>query len=303
MRVVLSRKGFDTKYGGIPSPILEDGRMVSLPIPAGTPESGEDRRRRYNELYYGQNERIVDLMRTLGKDTFESNGQSYKFESDRARAHLDPDLLRIALRSRNLRWKPLFGPTENKFSLLYGRIGIGDLFLFFGWFQKVKHDDDRLVLDPDDCNTNYGGKHRIFGYLQVGRIFEVAKDRLPEWTSSHPHVGVKDKQESKHNIIYAAKSSLTFAQKISGAGVFRYEEKKEKNPTTKLTLTKSSHCMTDWELPFTGIDCWNSPDKPLTKPWRGDCFKCPDIGQELLFENPLVEQWAKKLILAHEIRK
>jgi len=33
VRVIISRKGFDSGYGGVPSPILPDGRMVSLPIP------------------------------------------------------------------------------------------------------------------------------------------------------------------------------------------------------------------------------------------------------------------------------
>ena len=36
MRLILSRKGFDSsaKFGGGPSPILPDGRLVSFPIPA-----------------------------------------------------------------------------------------------------------------------------------------------------------------------------------------------------------------------------------------------------------------------------
>jgi hypothetical protein len=33
MKVILSRKGFDSEYGGYPSPILPDGRMIFLPIP------------------------------------------------------------------------------------------------------------------------------------------------------------------------------------------------------------------------------------------------------------------------------
>jgi len=33
MKIVLSRKGFDSKYGGYPSPILPDRNMISLPIP------------------------------------------------------------------------------------------------------------------------------------------------------------------------------------------------------------------------------------------------------------------------------
>jgi hypothetical protein len=31
--LILSRKGFDSGFGGRPSPVLPDGRMVSLPIP------------------------------------------------------------------------------------------------------------------------------------------------------------------------------------------------------------------------------------------------------------------------------
>ena len=32
-KVILSRKGFDSKYGGKPSPIFNDGNIFSLPIP------------------------------------------------------------------------------------------------------------------------------------------------------------------------------------------------------------------------------------------------------------------------------
>ncbi|ABC30826.1 hypothetical protein HCH_04116 [Hahella chejuensis KCTC 2396] len=35
MRLILSRKGFDSSAGGTPSLIMPDGRMISLPIPAG----------------------------------------------------------------------------------------------------------------------------------------------------------------------------------------------------------------------------------------------------------------------------
>lgn len=38
-KIILSRKGFDSKYGGIPSPILPDGAMLSFPIPANSKET------------------------------------------------------------------------------------------------------------------------------------------------------------------------------------------------------------------------------------------------------------------------
>ena len=34
MKIILSRKGFDSANGGIVSPIFEDGTMVSFPIPS-----------------------------------------------------------------------------------------------------------------------------------------------------------------------------------------------------------------------------------------------------------------------------
>ena len=33
MKVIFSRKGFDSSYGGFPSIILPDGQMISFPIP------------------------------------------------------------------------------------------------------------------------------------------------------------------------------------------------------------------------------------------------------------------------------
>ena len=33
MKVILSRKGFDSEYGGYLSPILPNEQMISLPIP------------------------------------------------------------------------------------------------------------------------------------------------------------------------------------------------------------------------------------------------------------------------------
>lgn len=40
MKIILSRKGFDSKYGGGSSPILPGGEMLSMPIPASGNETG-----------------------------------------------------------------------------------------------------------------------------------------------------------------------------------------------------------------------------------------------------------------------
>jgi len=33
MKIIFSRKGFDSSTGGVPSPIFPDGKILSLPIP------------------------------------------------------------------------------------------------------------------------------------------------------------------------------------------------------------------------------------------------------------------------------
>ena len=46
MKVILSRKGMDSKSGGMASPILPDGTLLSLPIPDRTVGTA------YKDLYY-----------------------------------------------------------------------------------------------------------------------------------------------------------------------------------------------------------------------------------------------------------
>ena len=48
MKVVLSRKGFDSANGGIMGPIFGDGTMVSFPIPSKDVEKDNIR---YDELF------------------------------------------------------------------------------------------------------------------------------------------------------------------------------------------------------------------------------------------------------------
>ena len=38
MKIILSRKGFDSDFGGYPSLIMPEGRTISLPIPIKNPK-------------------------------------------------------------------------------------------------------------------------------------------------------------------------------------------------------------------------------------------------------------------------
>ena len=93
MRLILSRKGFDSGSGGCPSPILPGGTMLSLPIPdksSGIP---------YRELEY----RGVNIGRLI----VDLTGDARRF---RHYAHLDPDIDRDVY-PRAKGWRPLLGQT------------------------------------------------------------------------------------------------------------------------------------------------------------------------------------------------
>ena len=121
MKVILSRKGFDGSNGGMPSLIMPNGDMISMPIPS--PGDADA----YDDLRYG--------------------GKSYRHilrelrGSFRARkCHLDPDLEQLRRVKRIRGWKPAFGQIGAAASHLENAIGIspGDLFLFFGNFHCVE---------------------------------------------------------------------------------------------------------------------------------------------------------------------
>ena len=75
MRLIFSRKGFDTSNGGGPSPIMLDGRMLTLPIPEGIGAEGV----RYADLRDVDGTDYLTLLRRIG----------YTKTQQDAAAHLD----------------------------------------------------------------------------------------------------------------------------------------------------------------------------------------------------------------------
>jgi len=108
MRMVLSRKGFDSSSGGGPSPIV-DGRALSLPIPDRLGVS----RTTYSNLRMGGHARRASRDKVLG----------------RHRAHNDP------MFARKEEWAVLGQYGAAQTHLDRQGVGPGDLFLFFGLFQ------------------------------------------------------------------------------------------------------------------------------------------------------------------------
>lgn len=107
MKIIFSRKGFDSAAGGGPSPIV-DGRPLSLPIPAGTAS-----RTTYGELGLGEHVSLSSRGK-LGADDL---------------CHHDPMFLADGT--------CLFGQAGAAQTHLANRgVCEGDVFLFFGLFRE-----------------------------------------------------------------------------------------------------------------------------------------------------------------------
>ena len=250
MRLILSRKGFDGDAGGMPSPIFDDGTMLSLPIP----ERGSPRTYDATTIAGRCLGPIVEqLTRGRVKATYG--------------LHLDPDLMTDTM-PRAPGWRPAFGQAHAAQGIL-AREGIttGDLFLFFGWFRQVKETSNGLSyrrLSPH--------MHVMFGWLQVGDVFRPQRDPMPAWAADHPHVVQPDRT---NNTLYVAAEHLTLDGEpldTAGSGVFTHYG-------DELRLTAPGCTRSVWSLPP-----WFAPCKgrlPLSGHSKADRWAPVDGGVRL----------------------
>ena len=267
MKIILSRKGFDSSIGGNSSPILPDGKMLSLPIPGD-----------WETLTYG------DIMAPGGK-TYAEIVEELGAGADMGRklVHLDPDLVTGA-RKRHPDWLPAFGQARSAQSHLENQgVSRGDLFLFFGWFRHSEEVDGKLRFHGDA-----NGFHAIFGYMEIGNIFCASgAAQLPVWLNDHSHADATAKKRS-NNTIYAATPELSFHRTYPGAGVFQFDDRK--------ALTKKGESRSHWNLNpeiFRGVKIsYHSATS-----WRDGYFQSAYPGQEFVIHaDEKVTDWASSLI-------
>jgi len=262
MKVVLSRKGFDSKFGGMPSPILPDGTLLSLPIPYvhGRP---------YSTLTYN-GETYEEIIRQLHP----------KFDHDTC--HLDPDI-RQGVFDAPAEWVSVFGQDSGALTHLHKQaVGIGDLFLFFGWFKQTERGEDgKLRYARKAPNL-----HIIYGYLQVGdMIIDKAEIKKYGW---HPHANIANDK----NCLFIARETCSWNENLQGAGVFFYDK--------RLVLTKDGMSRRCWELPdfFKKLKITYHNKNSWHNNLGVEYFQSADIGQEFVIEeNPNVENWARDLVV------
>lgn len=255
MRVVLSRKGFDSTAGGGPSPLLPDGRLVTLPIPERRPGP---RSPSYDDLG------LAALMRSLG---YPSDG----------RAHLDPDLIE-AVRPRAKEWRGAFGQVGAAASHLISRgVGSGDLFLFFGLFRRVEHVDGGYRFVPGAVPF-----HAIWGYLEVER--RVAATEPVAWAGDHAHFA--DPDRGRPNIVFLARAGRF--------GAFRFgDELRLTRPEARLvTDWQLPACFDAVDLTYHRS---RSRDGSLRAASRGQEFVCEATSAVAAWAQRLIgetERWA-----------
>lgn len=262
MKIILSRKGFDSSYGKQPNPILPDGTLLSLPIP------DDDGNNTFSSLNWNGMS-FYDIVHSLKPRANMSN-----------MCHLDPDL-RKDVRDRLPGWKPAFGQSKGALTHLrnYG-VSKGDLFLFFGWFKETENNQGKLIYKR-------GAKelHVIYGYMQIGEIIERKAD-APDWLKDHPHIGDKKERKEEKNAIFLPTDKLSFMPNVNGCGLLNYRKDR--------VLTKDGMSRGKWDLPefFKDVKISHHPD-----PWRDNYFQSAAIGQEFVFEaTPKISDWAKQII-------
>jgi hypothetical protein len=276
MKIILSRKGFDSAYGGYPSPILHSGEMVSLPIPSGDAI-------RYSDLKIGEST-YFSMMNDL-RPKITCSGEWLNLNED-TRCHLDPDIYKKAI-DREINWKPCFGQTGgSQGHLRKQEVREGDLFLYFGWFRKTVCNDGKLVFDPPERDM-----HAIFGYLQIGEINRIDQGfDVPKWMEYHSHAA-NDRKNEEANTIYVARDNLSWNELLPGAGRFIFND--------KLVLTKKGYSKSKWSLP----DCFREAEISYHKnSWKDGYFQSATIGQEFVIkDNEKLEEWAMNLIDSAQI--
>jgi Nucleotide modification associated domain 3 len=285
VKVVLSRKGFDTTWGGGASPILPDGRMLSLPIPerAGVSEA------RYGSLRDVTGTTYLELVRSLyPRSGFRVGGERQEL-GDGTCAHLDPDLVR-SVRPRDRAWRGLFGQARAAAShLLNQDVGPGDLFLFWGRFRPGMHGDDgRLRFVPGT-----DAFHAIWGYLQVASVLDAgARDSVP-WARHHPHFAFPDR--GRPNVVFTARRELTFGSG-PGWGVFRWHERLRL--TAPGSATAGAWLLPALFAPSAGVVVTHLVDPGL---WtsNGKAVAVRVVGQKqelVVTECAPVSRWARELV-------
>ena len=287
MRIILSRKGFDSSVqGGGSASFVYENDIYPLPIP----EVGN--KIKYEDLLFDEDHNLLKVMRDLNINQF-------------TECHFDPYITDKMLdKNSPIRdWKKSLGQCDIAQNILAAeKINKDDLFIFFGWFNQIEVTDGKYKYSP------FSGHHKegvqmLYGYLQIDEIIDVNRtgELLPDWVKSHPHYIQKDRFRGE-NVVYTANDKLSFDPSKPGAGLFKFDK--------DLILTEGNKTRTNWILPkeFNPkniLEIKYLPKNNWTPLKNGKVrIKASSRGQEFVVikdEKKSIEEWAKNLIGSHVI--
>jgi hypothetical protein len=229
MKIIFSRKGWDSEYGGSPSPIFPDGLIHSLPIPEkGSGICAADITPPSLSHY---NVSLGQLFSDLSRGKL----------SGATDIHLDPIPDHTITAAGSSITAAGFGQCEAAAGHLdkQGVVQDSALFLFFGLFRRVH------FISGKWCYVRGAPKiHLIWGWMYVGSI-----NKGPPFTGLHPglahHPHANPSRTYPNNRIYCPGIGFKIGDRhVPGSGVCLHY-----SSARQLTqLTPNVGC-SDWELP------------------------------------------------------
>lgn len=287
MKIVLSRKGFDTTFGGCASPIFPGDEILSLPIPEREHFDGTN-------IHYSDLRSPIPGFTNVGAIVEQLTFGKY---GPKTLAHLDPHLDARVYR-RPAGWRKLFGQIGAAQGHLQNQnVGEGDLFLFYGLYRRVVIDGGRLKFLPGTRD-----QHVIFGWMSIGEVVPIEKPEDARlWSQKNPwgayHSHLHGPSRVPRNVLYVAADKCF--KTLPGAGIFEKYSKRR-------CLTAPEASCSVWLLPK-----WFDPSrcaKPLTynsnpANWgpvvNGFLLKTKSPGQEYVLDTHIyseAEGWANDII-------
>jgi len=222
MKIILSRKGFDSTAGGGYSPWNpKTGKYIVLPIPDGEINSEKEylgNGTKYEKIQLDpeylrsidndiEAQNLYELIESLSqkciipRNTPEKIGNKY--------AHFDPWLGHCDwLTEKSNHSIGAFGQVRLPQSHLFvNNVGKGDLFLFFSRFKPLnynKKEEERFRISPEHAK---GGLYFIYGWLKVKELVTEYGNKCE--LENHPHYAEQyfnmyPKEKTTANTIYLA---------------------------------------------------------------------------------------------------
>jgi hypothetical protein len=291
VKVIFSRKGFDSSAGGKPSPQIGD-RLISLPIPSAEDEPGDP----YSTLRSPVGGTLGDLMAQLGTKTVRLDRKT-PIPTREALAHFDPQVEQSTTR------EGVLGHSRSAVALLERQhVRIDDLFLFFGWFRPAIKQEETYRWERPQKNF-----HAIWGYLQVGEIIDLATAR-PDQTERfhwHPHVRRFSGGDERGDRLYVAAPRLTSELvDLPGSGHLVYA------PLTRLTARNERRrsrwrlprCFDPQTTPISGLGPLIGTRERFKRDRDGFLVNSGGRGQEFVATaNEPVLQWLRELLVSARV--